>query len=95
MEFSSVDPLSASDLRNQAVARQRTDLFKKYVITAFILSITGCLAPLTLIFGLAYLLPRREQLAKAGPLFNVLGWTSIILSGLYCVLMLGFFFFSR
>ena len=90
MEFSSVDPLSASDLRNQFVTRQQTDQFKYYVIGAFIASLSGCLAPFALIFGLAYILPRRERLAKAGPLINILGWTAIVLSGLYCVLMLVF-----
>ncbi len=94
MEFSSVDPLSAADLRRQVVTRQKTDLFKQLVIGAFIVSLTGCLAPISLIFGLAYLLPRRQQLAKAGPLINILGWTSIVLSGLYCVLMLVFYFLS-
>jgi hypothetical protein len=90
MEFSSVDPLSASDLRKQFVTRQQTDQFKYYVIGAFIASLTGCLAPFALIFGLAYILPRRERLAKAGPLINIMGWTAIALSGLYCVLMLVF-----
>jgi hypothetical protein len=94
MEFSSVDPLSAADLRKQFVTRQQTDQFKYYVIGAFIASLTGCLSPFALIFGLAYLLPRRERLAKAGPLINILGWTSIVLSGLYCVLMLVFYFLS-
>lgn len=90
MEFSSVDPLSAADLRKEFVTRQQTDQFKYYVIGAFIASLTGCLAPFALIFGLAYILPRREQLTKAGPVINILGWTSIVLSGLYCVLMLVF-----
>jgi hypothetical protein len=94
MEFHSVDPLSAADLRNQFATRQSVDVFKKFVIGAFVASLTGCLAPISLIFGLAYILPRRDQLDKAGPVFKVLGWTSIVLSGLYCVLMLIFFFLS-
>jgi hypothetical protein len=88
MEFNSVDPLSAADLRNQFTKRKEVDTFKKIVIGAFVASIPGCLAPFTLLFGLIYLLPRRDQLAKAGPLFKILGWTSIVLSGLYCVLVI-------
>jgi hypothetical protein len=94
MEFSSVDPLSAADLRTQFAKRQETDTFKKIVVGAFIATIPGCLAPFTLLFGLIYLLPRRDQLAKAGPLFSVLGWTSIVLSGLYCVLLVLFYAFG-
>jgi len=90
MEFSSVDPLSTADLRTQFVTRRKTDQFNRYVIANFVASLTGCLAPLSLLFGLAYVLPRREQLAKAEPLIQILGWTSIVLSGLYCVLMLVF-----
>jgi hypothetical protein len=90
MEFSSVDPLSVTDLRQQAAASQQSDLLKKYVVGAFVASLTGLLAPFSLVFALAYLLPRRKQLAKAGPLFEILGWITIIVSSLYCMLMLGF-----
>jgi hypothetical protein len=88
MEFSSVDPLSAADLRNQFAKRKETDNFKKIVVGAFAAAIPGIFAPFTLLFGLIYFLPRRDQLTKAGPLFKILGWTSIVLSGLYCVLVI-------
>jgi hypothetical protein len=90
MEFSSVDPLSVADLRQQALASQASDLLKKYVIGAFIAALTGVLAPFSLVFALAYLLPRRQSLAKAGPLFEILGWITIAVSALYCMLILGF-----
>jgi hypothetical protein len=90
MEFSTVDPLTATDLRKQFAGRQQSDQFRNYVIGAFVASLTGCLAPFTLLFGLVYILPRRQQLAKAGPLVHVLGWISIVLSAVYCVLMLVF-----
>jgi hypothetical protein len=90
MEFSSVDPLSVADLRQQAVKSQEADLLKKYVVGAFVSSLTGILAPVSLIFSLAYLLPRRKQLAKAGPLFEILNWITIIVSGVYCIMILGF-----
>ena len=93
-DFGSVDPLSVADLRQHAITSERIDTLKKVVVAAFVMSLIGCLAPLTLIFGLAYLLPRRAQLAKCGPLFVIMGWTAIALSGVSSLLMLLFFLFS-
>src|SRR5689334_8674070 len=90
-DFGSVDPLTTADLRVQAIRGEQTKSFKTTVVVNFVLSLIGALAPITLIFGLAYVLPRREQLAKAGPLFVIMGWTSIVLSGLYSILMMLFF----
>jgi hypothetical protein len=69
-------------------------VFKKCVIAAFVMALSGILAPIGLVFGLAYIVPRREQLEKSGPLFVIMGWTSIVLSAAYCVLLLLFFVFS-
>lgn len=90
-DFGSVDPLTTADLRLNAIRNVESDRFKKIVVANFVVSIIGCLAPLTLIFGLAYLLPKRDKLAKCGPLFVIMGWTSIVLSGVYCVLLILFF----
>jgi hypothetical protein len=95
MEFSTVDPLTAKDLRQQFAGRQQIDRFRNYIIGTFIASLTGCLSPFALLFGLAYILPRRDQLAKAGPLIHVLGWISIVLSAVYCMLMLVFYAFGQ
>ena len=89
-DFGSVDPLTTSDLRVHAIKSEQTDRFKKVVVVNFVLSVLGALAPITLIFGLAYLLPRREQLAKSGPLFVIMGWTAVVLSGMYCLLLVLF-----
>jgi hypothetical protein len=89
-DFGSVDPLTTSDLRAHAIRSEKLGRFKQVVIANFVISVLGVLAPLTLIFGLAYLLPRRKQLAKSGPLFVIMGWTGIVLSGLYSVLLVGF-----
>jgi hypothetical protein len=93
-DFSSVDPLSLADLRRQAVTSQQDDSLKKWTIGAFVAALTGCLSPLALIFALAYLVPRRQQLAQCGPLFVIMGYTTLVLSGLYCVLLLVAFAFS-
>ena len=89
-DFGSVDPLSVADLRRQAVAAQQADWLKRNVVAAFVISLTGCLAPISLIYALAYLFPRRQKIAKAGPVFAIMSWTALILSATYCVLMLVF-----
>jgi hypothetical protein len=39
---------------------------------------------------LAYLLPKRDQLAKCGPIFVIMGWASLGLSAFYCFLLIAF-----
>jgi hypothetical protein len=89
-DFGSVDPLTAADLRQHAIVSTKIDRFKQVVVANFVLSLIGALAPLCLIFGLAYLLPKRDQLAKCGPIFAIMGWASLGLSGLYCLLLVMF-----
>jgi len=92
--FTSVDPLSLADLHRQASNKERDEAFKKMVVGIFIASLIGCLAPMVLIFGLVYLLPRRQQLSRCGPLFAIMGYTSLVLSAIYSLLMLIFLMFS-
>jgi hypothetical protein len=89
-DFASVDPLTAADLRQQVIVSGKNQQLKKIVVGNFVLSLIGCLAPITLIFGLAYLLPRKEELGKCGPLFAIIGWMSLAVSGLWCVLLILF-----
>lgn len=89
-DFSSVDPLTIADLRKQVVKGEKIENFKRIIVGYFITSIIGGLAPFCLLFGLAYLLPRRAELAKTGPLFAIMGWTAFILSAVYCLLILVF-----
>ncbi len=93
-DFDSVDPMSAADLRMQAVTGDKVEGLKQKVVALFILSLIGVMAPLALLAGLFYLLPRRKLLAKCGPVFVIIGWTSIALSAIYSLLMLVFFVFS-
>ena len=69
---------------------KKIENFKRIIVGYFITSIIGGLAPFCLLFGLAYLLPRRAELAKTGPLFAIMGWTAFILSAVYCLLILVF-----
>lgn len=89
-EFDSVDPLSIADLRKQATRQAGTDSSKKGTVAIFIFSILGVLAPLMLMISLVYMLRKRAHLAKAGPLFVIMGWTSVGLSALYSLLILLF-----
>ncbi|MCO6044120.1 hypothetical protein NG895_09390 [Aeoliella sp. ICT_H6.2] len=86
-EFDSVDPLSVADLRRQAGKQAKTDSSKQVIVGIFVLSMVGCLAPVMLAISLAYVLRNRETLAKAGPLFVIMGWIAVALSGVYSLLM--------
>ena len=61
----------------------------------FVLSLIGCLAPLMVIIVPIWVRISRRDLAKAGPLYNVLGYSAIIISAVYSLLILGFFLFSE
>lgn len=89
-DFDTVDPLKLKDLRKGV--RKAEDLKKAQnsVVGLFIFSLIGCLAPLALIFCLAYILPRRALLARAGPFYLVLGYSALALSVLYSVMMVVF-----
>jgi hypothetical protein len=89
--FDTVDPMTAADLRRASVASAELESFKKSVIALFVVSILGCAAPLIAIIAAAYLLPRRAKLAKCGPVFTIMGWTSIVLSCIYTLLMAAMF----
>jgi hypothetical protein len=93
-DFGSVDPLSVADLRQQALSQDRIETSKKWIVARFIVSIIGVLAPLMLIVSLILVLGKRDQLAKCGPLFVIMGWASVALSALYSLLMLIFFLTS-
>ncbi len=93
-DFATVDPLSVQDLRDHAesVAAQRK--VQTTVALLFAFNVIGCLAPLMLIVDLAWVLPNRRLLAKTGPFYSVLGYSSIVVSVVYSVLMLAFAIFS-
>lgn len=91
-DFGSVDPLSVADLRNQALAEEATNTTKQVMVGVFIASIVGILAPLMLVVSLLFMLGKRQQLAKCGPLFVIMGWASLGLSAFYSLCMLALFF---
>ncbi len=85
-EFGTVDPISLADLRKKAQRDEKLKGLKQSTIALFIVSLIGCAAPLLAIIALAVLLPRREELKTAGPLFVVMGYASIVISVLYTFL---------
>ncbi|MFN0051575.1 MAG: RING finger protein [Planctomycetales bacterium] len=88
--FDTVDPLTLADMRRRVHTSERASTLQKSVIALFVLSLPGCLAPLTLVVGAIVLLPREAELKKAGPTFVVLGYSSLVLSTIYSVLILVF-----
>jgi predicted RNA-binding Zn-ribbon protein involved in translation (DUF1610 family) len=84
--FSTVDPLTAADLRRQV---RRQDALKSKRIEAvvlFVASFLGCLAPIILPIAIWWLVANRKKVAKAGPFYLALGYSALAISGLYCVL---------
>jgi hypothetical protein len=86
-DFDTVDPLTAGDLHRVSRRDAERGSLRVGVVVLFVLTLTGCLAPVTLLVGLAYFLPRRAQLARAGPAIRVLAYATLGLAGLYSVLM--------
>ncbi len=92
-DFDTVDPLSLPDFRRK-LRRSETSQFLRWTVgVLFGLSLIGCLAPIVAVVSMAMLLPKREQLAAEGPLFLVMGYSSIILSVVFSLLMLLFALF--
>lgn len=89
-DFDTADPLSIKDLHRQAKRDESLKSLRQTTITIFVVSIIGCVAPIIGLVGLAYFLPKREQLARCGPLYQVMAFAAVILSGIYTLLLFGF-----
>jgi hypothetical protein len=93
-DFDTVDPLTAGDLRRQELNRRELGGLKTTVIACFALTLIGCLAPITLVVSLVYFLPRRDKLAKAGPVFLILAYATIGLAAVYSLVLIPLFIVS-
>ena len=89
-DFDTVDPLTLQDLRRKVRNEDSLESLQKTVIALFVLSILGCLAPIIAIASMVILIPRRQELSKQGPIYLVMGYSSMALSVIYSVLMLLF-----
>ena len=94
-DFETVDPMSVRDLTRQAERDNSLRATRNVAIGMFIASIVGCLAPIMMIASLAWVLRKRDELTRAGPIYAVMGYSSIVLSVIYSVLMLFFWLFDR
>lgn len=86
-DFDTADPQTMTDLHRRASRIGQQKNLKTNTALLFAMSLTGCLAPLAGLISSAYLLPKREQLAKCGPLYSFLAWGALIISGLFTVLI--------
>lgn len=95
-DFDTVDPLSLKDLHQRAVKDERLQSTRTAVTALFVLSILlGCAAPILALISIIYVVIRRETVARAGPVYVVMGYSAIVVSVLYSILMVGFWLFSR
>ncbi len=90
-DFGTVDPLSLADIHRRTTKREGLKGTRQTVIVLFAVSVlVGCIAPLMAIVNLCIVLPKRKTIAQAGPVYLVLGYSAIIVSVLYSILMLLF-----
>jgi hypothetical protein len=94
-DFDTVDPLSLKDLRGRVVKEERLQSTRSTVVVLFILSLLGCPAPLVAILAPCYILPKRATVARAGPVYLVMGYSAIGISVVYSILALLFYLFSQ
>jgi RING finger family protein len=94
-DFPTVDPLSIRDLRTQVVRQESQRKLQTWVAVLFVLSVLGILAPVLVIVAPIIVLPQRKALARAGPLFLIMGYSSIVVSALYSTLLGLFFLFGN
>jgi hypothetical protein len=93
-DFDTMDPLSLKDLRKRVAKEERLQSTRAAVTTMFVLSILGCPAPILAVVAPIYVLPRRATIARAGPVYLVMGYSAIGISILYSILIAGFYLFS-
>jgi hypothetical protein len=89
-----VDPLTLADLRRQVRTTEDVRNLRAWAWGLFAASLFGCLAPLMLFVDLAWVLTNRRRLAKAGPLYLALGYSALVIAGVYCVLIALFLLLS-
>ncbi len=94
-DFETVDPLSLKDLRKRVKKEEKLQSTRSTVIVLFVLSLLGCLAPIVAIIAPCYILPKRATVAKAGPIYLVMGYSAIGISVVYSILLPLFWLFSR
>lgn len=93
-DFDTSDPLTARDLHQQDKRAKEVSQDRGKVITIFVLSVIGLLAVPMLSFSLYWAIVRKDRLQRAGPLYQLLAWASVVLNGIYTLLFVVLLFFS-
>ena len=89
--FGTADPLTIRDMHRRDQRKQTQKGLLTTVCVLFGLTVViGCLAPLFIIINCAVLLPKRKEIAKAGPIYLVLAYSAIAVSVIYSILILFF-----
>ena len=65
------------------------------MVVLFILSLLGCPAPIVAIVAPCYILPNRATVARAGPVYLIMGYSAIGISVVESILLLLFWLFSQ
>lgn len=85
--FHTADPLTEKEVFKARRRKQELQNLQTLAWIAFAMSICGPLGPIVLILTLVGLFPKRQELARGGPLLIFLMYSSLAISALYCVLI--------
>ena len=92
--FDTTDPLTLADLNSRQVRVAEQKKLKTITVVVFVLSLVGLSAPVAGLIASGYLMPRRDQLWKCGPLYSFLAWMSLVVSGVFATAIAVFAIFE-
>lgn len=88
-DFQTADPVTLHDVLGRSGRKKEASKAQGPIIVYFGASLLGVFCLITLLIGLFYFLPQRKRLAKTvGPIYQVLIYSGLGVSILYCVLFL-------
>lgn len=94
LKFETVDPLTPKELKRRQEQKAAAEKLRLLMPALFLVSLPGCLAPVVLLVGSLLLVYKGKEMRKAGPVYLVLGYSAVIVSAVYSLLMLGFLAYS-
>lgn len=92
-DFHTADPLTLRDLHRKEDKKQAGKTLRNWIAALFIASIFGCFAPIVAVIGLVMIWRQRAKIAKEGPVYLVLCYTSVAISIVYTLLFVLFTIF--
>ncbi|MGO8749845.1 MAG: RING finger protein [Thermoguttaceae bacterium] len=94
-DFDTAQPISLRDIERREKKKETQKGWRTKIIVLFAMSLLlGCLAPLMAIINCILFLPKRREVADAGPAYVVLAYAAIIVSVIYSILMAFFIAFG-